>query len=293
MKSRTFGFTLIELLVVIAIIAILAAILFPVFATAREKARQSACSSNFKQMGLAMVQYTQDYDECPPNGVTNTNCAGGWAGQIYPYLKSRAVYVCPDDQTPGASCSYAYNRNIQNYNATGHTYGMNSWPSYTLAKYANVSKTVLLAEITGSAGYDVSVDTACTGALPAQCSFSPDGMGGAGSDFDPYVANNNLATNKACSQQSIGCAANFTLKYVTGYPSVVSGNYAQLFTGPTGIHSGGANYLMADGHVKWFNAGSVSAGSNNTGASSSCGSGTTAAATGCTQAGAAATWSLF
>ena len=63
------GFTLIELLVVIAIIAILAAILFPVFSTAREKARQSACLSNLKQIGLAMMQYTQDYDEQLPFGV--------------------------------------------------------------------------------------------------------------------------------------------------------------------------------------------------------------------------------
>jgi prepilin-type N-terminal cleavage/methylation domain-containing protein len=60
------GFTLIELLVVIAIIAILAAILFPVFARAREKARQTSCVSNLKQVALASLMYTQDYDECPP-----------------------------------------------------------------------------------------------------------------------------------------------------------------------------------------------------------------------------------
>ena len=62
-RNSRFGFTLIELLVVIAIIAILAAILFPVFAQAREKARQASCVSNLKQIGLAMLQYTQDYDE--------------------------------------------------------------------------------------------------------------------------------------------------------------------------------------------------------------------------------------
>jgi prepilin-type N-terminal cleavage/methylation domain-containing protein len=79
------GFTLIELLVVIAIIAILAAILFPVFAAAREKARQTACSSNLKQLGLAFVQYTQDYDEQYPVGPAafyGSHWGNGWAGAI-------------------------------------------------------------------------------------------------------------------------------------------------------------------------------------------------------------------
>jgi len=75
MKIRSFGFTLIELLVVIAIIAILAAILFPVFAKAREKARQTSCASNLKQIGLAFLQYGQDYDEIMPMGAL-TNKGG-------------------------------------------------------------------------------------------------------------------------------------------------------------------------------------------------------------------------
>ncbi len=95
------GFTLIELLVVIAIISILTAILFPVFATAREKGRQTACASNEKQIGLAMLQYVQDYDECYPCGtelgVAYADHGAGWAPQIMPYVKSNAVFVCPDD----------------------------------------------------------------------------------------------------------------------------------------------------------------------------------------------------
>ena len=93
-----FGFTLIELLVVIAIIAILAAILFPVFAKAREKARQTACLSDAKQMGLAFLQYNQDYDERNPSGTQPS--ALGWAAQLYSYVKSTSLYQCPDDPTP-------------------------------------------------------------------------------------------------------------------------------------------------------------------------------------------------
>jgi prepilin-type N-terminal cleavage/methylation domain-containing protein/prepilin-type processing-associated H-X9-DG protein len=96
------GFTLIELLVVIAIIAILAAILFPVFAQARAKARQTACLSNMKQVGMGINMYVQDYDEVyPANNWTyapNNYCAdqGGWMQEIQPYIKNTQVYVCPD-----------------------------------------------------------------------------------------------------------------------------------------------------------------------------------------------------
>jgi len=89
------GFTLIELLVVIAIIAILAAILFPVFAKAREKARQATCVSNEKQIALAVMQYVQDYDETYPF-ARNAAIGVYWADMVTPYVKSRKVFVCPD-----------------------------------------------------------------------------------------------------------------------------------------------------------------------------------------------------
>jgi prepilin-type N-terminal cleavage/methylation domain-containing protein len=103
------AFTLIELLVVIAIIAILAAILFPVFARAREKARQASCQSNLKQFGLAIVQYTQDYDEKMPLSISGKDQIGpvvaaangvqqfSVAAQIMPYVKSQQVFACPSD----------------------------------------------------------------------------------------------------------------------------------------------------------------------------------------------------
>lgn len=96
------AFTLIELLVVIAIIAILAAILFPVFAQAREKAREATCMSNLKQIGLGIMQYVSDYDELYPltrNNTATVSTGGGtwslWKVNTYPYVKSQDVYTCP------------------------------------------------------------------------------------------------------------------------------------------------------------------------------------------------------
>jgi len=91
------GFTLIELLVVIAIIAILAAILFPVFARAREKARQTSCLSNVKQIMLAVQQYVQDYDERMPAHGNNPV----WGEALYPYVNNTQVYNCPSGETDG------------------------------------------------------------------------------------------------------------------------------------------------------------------------------------------------
>ena len=101
-RSARAAFTLIELLVVIAIIAILAAILFPVFAQARAKARQVACLSNMKQIGLGIIQYTQDYDGVLPAAETGVEPAIiSWPTLVFPYIKSEGVFVCPsaDDST--------------------------------------------------------------------------------------------------------------------------------------------------------------------------------------------------
>ena len=97
-KRMKAGFTLIELLVVIAIIAILAAILFPVFARARENARRSSCQSNLKQIALGVMQYTQDYDEkFPAEDLVNTPPTFMYASQLQPYLKSIQIFVCPSN----------------------------------------------------------------------------------------------------------------------------------------------------------------------------------------------------
>ncbi|BCM89911.1 hypothetical protein IAD21_01761 [Abditibacteriota bacterium] len=98
------AFTLVELLVVITIIAILAAILFPVFARARENARRASCQSNLKQIGLGLIQYAQDYDEYLPFPMVGANARSGgndvysgyvWQDEIFPYVKSEQIFNCP------------------------------------------------------------------------------------------------------------------------------------------------------------------------------------------------------
>jgi prepilin-type N-terminal cleavage/methylation domain-containing protein/prepilin-type processing-associated H-X9-DG protein len=128
--SRRKGFTLIELLVVIAIIAILAAILFPVFARARENARRASCQSNLKQIGLGMMQYTQDYDEkvipsTLAEGYGGSDKRSTWPQLVQPYVKSTQLFTCPSDTktvqmngywtnltTPNFRNSYLYNSDM-------------------------------------------------------------------------------------------------------------------------------------------------------------------------------------
>ncbi len=117
------GFTLIELLVVIAIIAILAAILFPVFARAREKARQTSCLSNVKQIGLGVIMYCQDYDEMYPKyDTTAVSTNDSWHEVIQPYIKNTQILRCPS--LPGASLGYGANwRHVIAYPAIDSSLG--------------------------------------------------------------------------------------------------------------------------------------------------------------------------
>lgn len=110
------GFTLIELLVVIAIIAILAAILFPVFAKARENARRASCQSNLKQIGLGITQYTQDNDESFPEAVNGANIT--WRQSIQPYVKSTQLFQCPSNSRSKTVADNA----VQNFPAINISY---------------------------------------------------------------------------------------------------------------------------------------------------------------------------
>jgi prepilin-type N-terminal cleavage/methylation domain-containing protein/prepilin-type processing-associated H-X9-DG protein len=110
------AFTLIELLVVIAIIAILASILFPVFARARENARRSSCMSNLKQIGLGVLQYTQDFDERLPRSIADGNprpASDTVFFQISPYIKSEQIFRCPSDSSPTGAQNYSYGYNYR------------------------------------------------------------------------------------------------------------------------------------------------------------------------------------
>jgi prepilin-type N-terminal cleavage/methylation domain-containing protein/prepilin-type processing-associated H-X9-DG protein len=135
--SKNRAFTLIELLVVISIIALLAAILFPVFGRVREKARQTTCQSNLKQFGNALMLYTQDYDERMPLAITHINQIGPYTAQangveefgihmeIMPYVKSREAFHCPDDrgfQEASTSGGFAVPAGVTIWQAYGSSY---------------------------------------------------------------------------------------------------------------------------------------------------------------------------
>jgi len=306
MYSRK-GFTLIELLVVIAIIAILAAILFPVFAQAREKARAIACLSNTKQLALAFAQYEQDYDEKTPNGVNPYGGGQGWAGQIYGYVKSPGAYLCPDDSTaknngatPFNISSFAYNSQVSIACAgPANGYSPNCSPdSVTLSSYNAPASTVLLAEVQGSTGYDIArgfqVDNAANHQaagddFPAYQGGSAGGYG-MGGPYDPSGFNSN---GGASGGQS------WTIKWATGpltnYNSQIA-NAVNDFT-PSGRHTGGANYVMADSHAKFLRPSQVSGGNLNSNPSGDCGGeinaagNKEAATTGCSKV--AATFNLL
>lgn len=209
----TKGFTLIELLVVIAIIAILAAILFPVFAQAREQARKASCQSNLKQIATAFLMYKQDYDERFPFGgwMPNNDGTGEWQNTIAPYVKNKGVYRCAStedlDEDPRDPTAWAWNRNPVSY------------------MYNNY-----LAE-----GRNPLIDSAVV--APADCILLSDGHsdwgGRNGVDWMGRPNTVWLMENTYFGKQA---------KLLTGWGDRTWG---------LPRHMNGADFAFADGHVKW------------------------------------------
>jgi|LSQX01.1.fsa_nt_gb prepilin-type N-terminal cleavage/methylation domain-containing protein/prepilin-type processing-associated H-X9-DG protein len=162
------GFTLIELLVVIAIIAILAAILFPVFARAREKARQSSCLSNMKQLGTAMMMYAQDYDDkfclmftgtqttavVPSDPDFNHNGSGtwyrSWATLIHPYVMNTQLFICPSDPTGNMNVRYGLPTNALTPTGLVTVYGTTVSPA--MAELTRPAQTLMISEKASGGG---------------------------------------------------------------------------------------------------------------------------------------------
>lgn len=214
--SRKNGFTLIELLVVIAIISILASILFPVFARARENARRTSCLSNLKQMGLGTMMYVQDYDEHYPWTIIyySASSTAIWRTLLQPYVKSTQVFVCPSSSAPSAVGSQ------------GH-YGANT---SLMALQSGFGTT----PFTGNTTLSTVVSPATTYALM---------------DFGMYYAQPPRAVTAVAAWEYLpgmgdvgsNCNAIPTTSWA-GAPADCR----------SGRHFGGVNIAFADGHTKWL-----------------------------------------
>ena len=230
-RGRKVGFTLIELLVVIAIIAILAAILFPAFARARENARRASCQINLKQIGLGLLQYAQDYDETMSSIVTrNANNTADifWPKLVQPYIKSKQVFTCPSFKE-----TIAPSDDIDTGNGSRVAYGMN----------------INLSGVRGIYSSDVAPQARC---IKLSQISSP-------SELATLVENNLDAVSGQCEGYAVGGSgfnSGYAMVFFKAY-NVTTAPYDATFAAvnnwatPDARHLGGVNIAYGDGHVKW------------------------------------------
>ncbi len=212
MLKRT-GFTLIELLVVIAIIAILAAILFPVFARAREKARQASCQSNLKQIGTAAVMYATDYDGTYPPYYVNTQAAL-WVDKCMPYVKNAQLFICPS---------------MSGWYAAAGGCGPTTHPPEGSFRYRSDP---------GNVSYAWNAFTEWYG--PVGATSSTPGLCYHNQCMDSKIQ---MPAEKIMATDGV-CPRTWGIPWVTNFHA---GNPAYA------IHNGGNNFVFVDGHVKFRN----------------------------------------
>jgi prepilin-type N-terminal cleavage/methylation domain-containing protein/prepilin-type processing-associated H-X9-DG protein len=225
-RTSKSGFTLIELLVVIAIIAILAAILFPVFAKARTRARQTACMNNVKQLSLAFLTYFQDNDErFPPYaGVQAWGDHMGWSERIFPHVRSMEVFICPENDM--STFCYAMNA-LSSVNYLGQT-----------SRVRNPARFIHLLECCGSGNRRVK------GAITGDSDLTTEWSANLPADNQP----DGLVYGTKTGGLSFTKIANPLP--IWKYRDVPGRHWGRLYF--PGWHNGGNNVMFLDGHVRYF-----------------------------------------
>jgi prepilin-type N-terminal cleavage/methylation domain-containing protein/prepilin-type processing-associated H-X9-DG protein len=276
------AFTLIELLVVIAIIAILAAILFPVFAQAREKARATSCLSNMKQIGLGIMMYSQDYDETyplfyagnctnPSSRITNPLDATGplrlnmWQAQIHPYLKSWDIYACPSDGVATSKDPVIKFHNL----SYGYNYGYLS--KFTIKGINGTADPAELAGGTCSTQWYQGVSYAAV-QRPADIVMVVD-TGGRAAFTNPSSLGSMVNPPDAAPSTEYFYSPTAQAGWGQNGDNYYKGTPGAKWANTGGVawrHNEGFNVNYADGHAKFSKIGGMMVGTNNPNLANDC-----------------------